>query len=297
MKFLKSFFAIALLFAYSFLAYGQEDSISTVTENGYQAKTWSNGVEDFSMRIVSDTSKNGTHSQSFYFRGEGGSYVEVEKNLPGFIQPTNPAEFSISFYNKRILPVVNNLSTRVTIWVGDNTTWYEIGMTGAASLNAWISVVLYPSVAPPPFNRVKIRFSPQFTPPSTQMVTWEVFLDFFYVSHLGGGFVRWIDDFGDGMVGVPSVNNEIPKEFSLKQNYPNPFNPETKIEFAIPKKGNVKISVLDILGKEVSILTDEVYSVGNHAIDFNAASLSSGIYFYRLETEGFTSVKKMILVK
>jgi hypothetical protein len=92
-------------------------------------------------------------------------------------------------------------------------------------------------------------------------------------------------------------NSKVPTTYSLSQNYPNPFNPVTKISFGIPKSGLVSLKVYDVLGKEVVTLVNEVKNPGSYIVDFNGASLSSGIYFYRLETNGFTSVKKMMLIK
>ena len=88
-----------------------------------------------------------------------------------------------------------------------------------------------------------------------------------------------------------------PKSFSLSQNYPNPFNPTTKINFALPKQGFVTLKIYDMLGREVRTLVNEVKSAGNFTVDFNASELSSGIYFYKLETNGFSDIKKMMLIK
>jgi hypothetical protein len=88
-----------------------------------------------------------------------------------------------------------------------------------------------------------------------------------------------------------------PKEYQLAQNYPNPFNPTTKISYSIPQRGIVTLKVYDILGNEVSTLVNEEQSAGNYEVDFNAARLSSGIYFYKLQTENFVETKKMILLK
>jgi hypothetical protein len=96
---------------------------------------------------------------------------------------------------------------------------------------------------------------------------------------------------------VTTTGTIIPVEYSLSQNYPNPFNPVTKINFAIPKQGFVSIKVFDILGREVSKLVSEVKAPGNYSVDFDASALSSGIYFYRLESNGFTDIKRMVLVK
>ena len=89
----------------------------------------------------------------------------------------------------------------------------------------------------------------------------------------------------------------IPEKYSLSQNYPNPFNPVTKINFAIPKQRFVTIRLYDILGREVSRLVNEYMTAGEYTIDFNAGNLSSGIYFYRMEINGFSDIKKMMLVK
>ena len=94
-----------------------------------------------------------------------------------------------------------------------------------------------------------------------------------------------------------SIYEGIPKNFSLSQNYPNPFNPVTKINFALPKSGFVTLKIYDMLGREIRTLVNEVKSAGNFSVDFNASELSSGIYFYRLETNGFSDIKKMMLIK
>lgn len=98
-------------------------------------------------------------------------------------------------------------------------------------------------------------------------------------------------------LGVTQTNTAIPNSYSLHQNYPNPFNPTTRIEFAIPKQGFVNLKIYDILGREVKVLVNEVKTPGNYSVDFNAAELSSGVYFYRLESNGFTDIKKMMLIK
>jgi hypothetical protein len=88
-----------------------------------------------------------------------------------------------------------------------------------------------------------------------------------------------------------------PVSFELSQNFPNPFNPETKINFQIPTDGFVSLKVFDNSGKEVATLVNQSMTAGFHTTNFNASSLSSGVYFYRLETQGFVKVMKMALVK
>jgi len=107
------------------------------------------------------------------------------------------------------------------------------------------------------------------------------------------------------VVGINEPDN-LPKEFYLFQNYPNPFNPTTKIKFVIPpvpsgKSSFVNLKVYDILGREVATLIDEEKQPGNYEVEFNPVSgvwnLASGIYFYRLQANGYTSTKKMIYLK
>ena len=100
--------------------------------------------------------------------------------------------------------------------------------------------------------------------------------------------------------GVPFVNqisNKIPEEFSLYQNYPNPFNPITKIRFDLRQSSNTKLMVYNMLGKEIAIPVNEKLSVGSYEVDWNGSDYPSGVYFYKLTTDEFSDVKKMVLLK
>jgi photosystem II stability/assembly factor-like uncharacterized protein len=98
-------------------------------------------------------------------------------------------------------------------------------------------------------------------------------------------------------VGIHNINSVVPSKYNLSQNYPNPFNPTTNINFSIPKSGLIKLTVYDITGKEVVVLVNQVLLSGSYKADFNASNLSSGTYFYRLETSNFSQTKKMLFVK
>jgi hypothetical protein len=106
-----------------------------------------------------------------------------------------------------------------------------------------------------------------------------------------------INYFDPSTIGIQTISNETPKQYMLSQNYPNPFNPVTNIKFSIPKSGNVTLKVYDILGRQVTELVNEYKPQGSYMVDFNASGMASGVYFYRLETPGYSDVKKMILVK
>jgi len=98
-------------------------------------------------------------------------------------------------------------------------------------------------------------------------------------------------------VGITQISSNIPDKFSLSQNYPNPFNPTTNLEFGISKSGFVTLKIYDLLGKEAATLVNENLTAGTYKYNFDAPGLPSGIYFYKLTTDGFSETKKMNLVK
>jgi hypothetical protein len=99
-----------------------------------------------------------------------------------------------------------------------------------------------------------------------------------------------------GSLGIVNISS-IASEYSLEQNYPNPFNPSTNIKFSIPKAGNVKIAITDVLGRKITELVNEFKQAGSYSVDFDGNTLSSGIYFYTIESGGFTKTKKMLMIK
>lgn len=94
-----------------------------------------------------------------------------------------------------------------------------------------------------------------------------------------------------------SKTDKIPSGFSLYQNYPNPFNPTTTISYSLPKPSQVKLTVYNLAGQEVTTLVDEQKSVGQHEVNFNASHLSSGIYFYNLQAGEHSQTRRMQLLK
>lgn len=124
----------------------------------------------------------------------------------------------------------------------------------------------------------------------------------------GGGEIHWtqgnvLNKFGVGIpVGVEQIAQLVPEQFVLNQNYPNPFNPSTEIRFAIPKQSNVKLVVYDIIGRVIATLVNETLPVGNYRTMWNGKAddgraVSSSVYFYHIQADGFTATKKMVLIK
>lgn len=101
----------------------------------------------------------------------------------------------------------------------------------------------------------------------------------------------------DNIVSVTQISTVVPSSINLYQNYPNPFNPATTINFDIPKAGFISLKVYDISGKEIRSLFNGVKEAGSYQLKFDGASLNSGVYFYKLMTNGSTITKSMVLVK
>ncbi|MCK6559485.1 beta-propeller fold lactonase family protein [bacterium] len=119
---------------------------------------------------------------------------------------------------------------------------------------------------------------------------------FLYVADLGG-----IATFATGRSNTTSVADPIaatsPTQFSLSQNYPNPFNPATTIRFELPHTGRVNLAVYNLRGELVRVLIEGERPAGSHRVEFDARGLASGIYFYRLESEGFSATRKLAVVR
>jgi hypothetical protein len=97
--------------------------------------------------------------------------------------------------------------------------------------------------------------------------------------------------------GIAFDGRNLPVTYSLSQNYPNPFNPSTTIKYELPHSAMVRLSVFDMLGREASVLVNERKDAGVYEVKFEAAGLSSGVYFYRLQAGDLVQSKKLVIVK
>jgi hypothetical protein len=97
--------------------------------------------------------------------------------------------------------------------------------------------------------------------------------------------------------GLPENTTLIPRGHVVYQNYPNPFNPSTRIRFGLPKTERVRIEIYNIIGQRITTVIDETRMAGYHVVEFDGGILPSGIYFYRIQADDFTRIKKMVLIR
>jgi hypothetical protein len=110
---------------------------------------------------------------------------------------------------------------------------------------------------------------------------------------IGGGSIK----IHDGKNKKADEVAEVPTEFALHGNYPNPFNPSTSIRFDLPEASEVRLQVFDLLGREVATVLNKAMEAGQHAVTWEAGTLPSGVYLYRLEAGEFVETRRMVLLK
>jgi hypothetical protein len=99
------------------------------------------------------------------------------------------------------------------------------------------------------------------------------------------------------VIGIKTISELVPAQYSLGQNYPNPFNPSTKFTIQIARSSDILVTVYNVLGSQVEILVNRQLKPGTYEIDWNASGYPSGVYYYKLITGHFSETKKMILIK
>lgn len=128
---------------------------------------------------------------------------------------------------------------------------------------------------------------------------WKLIITDIFPSADGGTLIGWGIQFNNQT--VTGLENSgitgVPNRFMLYQNYPNPFNPVTTVKYDIAKEGIVKITVYDLLGREVSVPVNEFKKAGYYSLSFDGSGLASGVYFYKIESGNYVETKKMMLVK
>ncbi|MFA7360860.1 MAG: T9SS type A sorting domain-containing protein [Candidatus Kapaibacterium sp.] len=196
----------------------------------------------------------------------------------GFNDPTG--WLNTGSFSNRVL--TNNTDVQLTNMFG----FYSVG-TPANNVDFWMPLGGSPALS-----------GGNFTNPNLSGFETTTFVGAFGNTNWTAGWANFNPkNYLASPIGIQQISTEIPSVFRMNQNYPNPFNPSTKINFALPKSSYVSLKVFDVTGREVATLINENLNVGTYEYDFNASKLNSGIYFYRINAEGFTATKKMMLIK
>ncbi|HEX2786683.1 MAG TPA: M14 family zinc carboxypeptidase [Ignavibacteria bacterium] len=199
---------------------------------------------------------------------------------------TNPLNISankvtiVSFFRRNTIDLLDYAYFDVS---ADNGTTWSSAKFFNGTQSSWVKEVLDITSLAKATAQLKVRFS--------LVSNVQTNADGIYIDNIR------IMNYNAVPTSVIGNNSEIPLKYSLFQNYPNPFNPSTSIKFDIPKTGFVTLNVYDLLGRQVAQLVNEVKNAGSYNMEFNASNLSSGVYYYKLETADFSDTKKMILIK
>jgi len=271
-----------------YVTVGKTDSLfSDNAENGLGKWTTTSNKLLWDTTYVSSWSGSKSFADSRYGNSKDAtqSYFNLTPaiNLTGRFNPR--LEFAVKFATE-----VGYDYTRIQVSTDAGSTWTNLTGRYTKTLGGQ-----------PSYVGVKYWVYEQIN--LTSYIGKTIKLRFYYYTDAGTpGDGVYIDDFRiidykDVSNGITNNGNEIPSNYALLQNYPNPFNPVTQIKFDLPKQGFVKLTVFDMLGREITKLVNEVKPAGSYIVNFDANELSSGIYYYKLESGNFSDIKKMTLVK
>ena len=177
---------------------------------------------------------------------------------------------------------------------------YQAKANKEATLETWVQQ-WHDAFDPIYANEMVLTTEPQtfvdtfYVTSSDSQVVWG-----FELGAMGVDLEVWIDAVHFIEFNATDVNSEkdmVVKDYILEQNYPNPFNPTTTINYALPKASHVSISIFNTLGEKITELVNREMKAGRYQVNFNASTLSSGIYFYSMEANNFRTTKKMILLR
>ena len=249
------------------------------------------------------------------FFGFSGSYLEVTELEPGqgyWVRSSGEGDITISAgMRAKRREYINHLEGASTLVVNSQTLYFGMDVPDDKKLS-------YSFPPKPPPGAFDVRFAGDWrystdggtiefmTPAPVLPISYTVTADEGWkLVHAGTGLEFSLQ--GSGELEIPGhvtslvlervVEGSLPGQFSLQQNYPNPFNPVTEIKYEIPVEGLVSLKVFNILGEEVAVLVNERQPQGNYTATLDAGILPSGVYVYALESGGYTSVKKCILMK
>jgi len=252
-------------------------SVSPTTINGRFNVNEVNGTKSVLLQINTNTATNELGGTTIVF-----SFDTTSISFP--INPVNNIDYTFLNFSE------GNYSTATVTRPMKNQIWLNIDLPYTNNNNGTI-------VAEDPewTDLVTINFS-VIDPSRSANLMWLTASPFWGVYDSDNSTLWQDGDFENYVTGVETVA-ESPTNFELSQNYPNPFNPVTTIKYSIPDPEFVTLKVYDSLGQEVTLLVNETKQAGNYEVEFNASSLSSGIYIYKITAGKFSGIKKLMVLK
>ncbi|MCB0725301.1 MAG: T9SS type A sorting domain-containing protein [Ignavibacteriae bacterium] len=286
-----------------------------------------------SKRNLSSVSQTGPYTDSSFFNFQGSNawqYVDVTRGLDSitFLDTSGLLNFLATFNNwYSVYRFANNVNQSYTIFTKDTTITLQsqsasirityagkrlndenvITPTGTVSAKKFLltATLYYLVVLPPPLPPIAVPILSREDTVWVSTGKWMVKESIASTNVDLTNFSIPVQftvpgesiELTNGPVNIINYSSEIPDKYSLEQNYPNPFNPETKIKFSLPESGYVSLKVYDQSGRETASLISNELNTGVYEYSFNGSGLASGVYYYTLETKGFSETKKMILVK
>lgn len=166
----------------------------------------------------------------------------------------------------------------------------DLNINSVTSSSPQFIVENFPSTIPQhDFKFAKIKFRPdQLNQTFSSILT---------INNNDSNITVALTGYSNSTIGITTISQQIPFEYSLRQNYPNPFNPITNLEFGISNLGFVTLKVYDVIGNEVAVLVNETKTPGRYKVDFNGINFTSGLYYYKIKVNDFEQTKKMLLIK
>ncbi len=223
---------------------------------------------------------------------------DIDGEYAGFMKWTDSAVWNTTDYTILAGDVLTLKVAARSSWLGDVVhleLYYDDGVTRntLASSNELLEL----NGSSGPFNEYSVQFGADVTPASIGKKVGVLLKNPSIVtsSWVGVDFVRI--NANHPVINAINTTNVNPNVFSLEQNYPNPFNPSTNISYTLKNNGKVRLSVYDLLGREVAVLVNGVQTAGSHKATFSGEGLGSGMYFYKLQTGNDVISKKMVLLK
>jgi hypothetical protein len=229
-----------------------------------------------------------------------GRYMEGSSNFNGNIDELKV--YDIPLTNQQVWDIYKTTTTAPTLLFPGNDSTLINNLTPLIDWDSTIAATNYRLIISTDSSFSDVRLDTLLSASFYQVEGLLLYVgDHFYwkVRTINdGGTGPWSDNFHFDIM-FTDVKGEtlLPTEFALLQNYPNPFNPSTSIQYAISNRQFVQLKVYDVLGNEIATLVNEEKAAGSYEVEFNASSLSSGMYLYKLQAGDFIVVKKLILLK